>query len=136
MLKPSLPSNIEPLSKVNGDLTKLLREAKDNLDDCIQPLLNDKTAGPSSWFLQANGLHSHLGTVHLAESGLYAAIHQGIIHFPRNLASFHDFKKLLALLFMVTFDLKQNAIMIRKSISCIDDCSSTVGGQPTIKVRG
>lgn len=136
MLKPSLPSDIEPLSKVNDDLIKLFREAKDNLDDCIQPLLNDKAAGPFSWFLQANGLHAHLGTVHLAEPGLYAAIHQGIIHFPWNLASFHEFKKPLALLFMVTFDLKQNATMIRKSIGCIDDCSSTIGGQSTVQIRG
>ncbi|KAG1042702.1 hypothetical protein G6F55_008766 [Rhizopus delemar] len=66
-------------------------------------------------------------TVHLTEPGLYAAIHQGIIHFPRNLSSFHDFKQSLTLLFTMISDLERNATMIRKSIDCIDDRGSTIG---------
>jgi hypothetical protein len=118
----------ESPSKIIDDLTKLFREVKDNLDDCIQHLLNDKTVRPpSSWFLQANGLHAYLGTVHLTEPGLYAALHQGIIHFLRNLATFHKFKKSLSLLFNVISDLERNTVMIRKSIDCIDDCYGILG---------
>ncbi|ORY95226.1 hypothetical protein BCR43DRAFT_295738 [Syncephalastrum racemosum] len=65
------------VSKVHGDLTKLFRESKDNLDDSIRHMLNGKASDLSSWFLQANGLHAHLGSVHLTEPGIYTAIHQG-----------------------------------------------------------
>ncbi|KAL4206588.1 hypothetical protein AB4K20DRAFT_1921116, partial [Rhizopus microsporus] len=72
-------------------------------------------------FLQANGLHARLETVHLTGPGLFAAIHQGIIHFPRNLSSFDDFKQSLTLFFTVVSDLERNA-----TIDCIDDCGDTI----------
>jgi hypothetical protein len=80
-----------------------------------------------SWFFSSKWSHAHLGTIHLIEPGLYAAIYQGIIHFSRNLSSLHDFKQSLTLLFTVISGLERNATMIQKSIDCIDDCGGAIG---------
>lgn len=103
-----------------------MREAKDNLDGALQRILNNKAvSNPLSWYVQADGLSANLGSIHLAEQGLYLALLQGNAGFPRSLPSLLGFKESVALLVSMIFDLERNALMIRKSIDLIDDRQKT-----------
>ncbi|KAG1050513.1 hypothetical protein G6F43_007220 [Rhizopus delemar] len=113
-------------SKLCADVCKLMREAKDNIDNTLQHILKNKVVSlPSSWYMQANGLDAHLGSIHLAKPGLYLALHQGKLYFPRTLSTLLDFKNNVILLASMIFDLERNASMIRKSIDLIDDHRET-----------
>ncbi|KAG1452722.1 hypothetical protein G6F55_008523 [Rhizopus delemar] len=85
---------------------------------------------------RANGRHAHLGTVHLTELGLHTAIYQGIIHFPQNLASFHDFKKSLTLIFMMIFDLNEMRPRSENQLIVLMIVAVPLEGQSTVKIRG
>jgi hypothetical protein len=56
----------------------------------------------------------------LANADLYLALHESIIHFPRNLASPQAFKKEFVMLVSMVFDLERNALMIKKSMNLMD----------------
>ncbi|KAI8364756.1 uncharacterized protein BYT42DRAFT_550362 [Radiomyces spectabilis] len=111
-------------SKLCRDVCKLMREAKDNLDDTLQASLEKQNHISFLYmvlYIQANELHAHLGFIHLAKSGLYLALRRGKLCFPRTLSSLLDFKNSVILLASLVFDLERTALMICKSIDMIDD---------------
>ncbi|ORX53136.1 hypothetical protein DM01DRAFT_9035 [Hesseltinella vesiculosa] len=108
-------------SKLCHDICKLMREAKDNLDASLQHVLKQHMQTPFlSWYMHTNGACAHVGTVHLAQAGLYLALHESKIHIPRNLASLQSFKKEFIALISMVFDLERNALMIKKSMDSLD----------------
>ena len=108
-------------SKLCHGICKLMREAKDNLDATLQHILKRHMQVPLlSWYMHTNGVGTHAGTVHLANAGLYLALHESKIHFPRNLASLQAFKKEFVMLVSMVFDLERNALMIKKSMDLMD----------------
>lgn len=108
-------------SRLCHDICKLMREAKDNLDATLQHISKRHMQVPLlSWYMHTNGVGAHAGTVHLANAGLYLALHESKIHFPRNLASLQAFKKEFVMLISMAFDLERNALMIKKSMDLMD----------------
>lgn len=108
-------------SKLCHDICKLMREAKDNLDAILQHILKRHMKMPVlSWYMHTNGVSAHTGTVHIAKAGLYLALHESKIHFPRNLASLQVFKNEFVMLISMVFDLERNALMIKKSMDLLD----------------
>ncbi|KAF7720596.1 hypothetical protein EC973_007227 [Apophysomyces ossiformis] len=113
--------------KIDHDLGKLLREAKDILDSSLQTMTKGLDKKPNGWFLHIDGLQGHLGTVHLASPGLYVAILQSKIRFPHNLSSIGNFKPCLEALMTIMSDVERRADLIRKSIDLIDDRRRSFG---------
>ncbi|KAI9496228.1 hypothetical protein BDB00DRAFT_758717, partial [Zychaea mexicana] len=108
-------------SKLCHDVCKLMREAKDNLDATLQHILKRHMQVPLlSWYMHTNGVCAYVGTVHLANAGLYLALHESKIHFPRNLTSLQAFEKEFVMLVSMVFDLERNALMIKKSMDLMD----------------
>ncbi|CAO3662305.1 unnamed protein product [Rhizopus stolonifer] len=108
-------------SKLCYDICKLMRETKDNLDATLQHILKHHIQVPIlSWYMHTNGVCKHAGTIHLANTGLYLALHESKIHFPRNLASLQTFKKEFIMPVFVVFDLERNVLIIKKSMNLVD----------------
>ncbi|ORX42587.1 hypothetical protein DM01DRAFT_1411796 [Hesseltinella vesiculosa] len=104
-------------SKLSSDLSKLMREAKDDLDDSLQHILaTHLNSFPNSFFMQVNGTEGMVGSIHLARPGVYAAVHQGEINFPRTFSSFSQFKAQMLFLVNVIYKLERNATMVRNSM--------------------
>jgi hypothetical protein len=113
-------------SKLCHDMCKLMREAKDNLDAALQHILKRHIQEPLlSWYIHTNGASAHAGAVSLAGPGLYLALHESKIHFPRNLTSLQAFKKEFIVLVSMVFDLERNALMIKKSMDLMDGCKDS-----------
>ncbi|OBZ83920.1 hypothetical protein A0J61_08024 [Choanephora cucurbitarum] len=108
-------------SKLCYDICNLMREAKDNLDAILQHILKRHMKKPVlSWYMHTNGVTAHTGTVHIAKARFYLALHESKIHFLRNLASLQAFKNEFVMLISMAFDLKRNALMIKKSMDLLD----------------
>lgn len=71
--------------------------------------------------MQTNGVHCHLGSIHLAKPGLYIAIHQAKLSFPRNFSVFANFKLPVTMLINIIYKLERTTTLIRKSVDRIDD---------------
>ncbi|KAJ8651257.1 hypothetical protein O0I10_013262 [Lichtheimia ornata] len=82
----------------------------------------DPASQASSFYMQTNGVHCHLGSIHLAKPDLYVAVHQAKLNFPRNFAAFANFKLPVTMLVnIIYYKLERTATLIRKSIDRIDD---------------
>ncbi|KAG0167045.1 hypothetical protein DFQ28_000407, partial [Apophysomyces sp. BC1034] len=112
---------------LDHDLSKLLCEAKDNLDAIIQATVKTLDTKLSGWFFHVNGLQGRLGAVYLVHPGLRVAVHHHRVRFPKNLSSLGNFKSSLSSLFTMMFDVEQMADKIRKSIDMIDNRRRSFG---------
>ncbi|KAI8138283.1 hypothetical protein BJV82DRAFT_299057 [Fennellomyces sp. T-0311] len=57
--------------KIITDMGKLIREGKDDLDDLIKHIANDKRGEIAPLILQIAGANCNISSVHLAADGLY-----------------------------------------------------------------
>ncbi|KAI8060043.1 hypothetical protein BC940DRAFT_337878 [Gongronella butleri] len=115
-------------TKLHHDLSKLLREAKDTFDANMDNILEQLFDQPTTWFMQVEGLEGHLGSLQLDHAtGMYVAVHQGKIRFPKNLSLFKEFHDTFVTLMSMMSDLERSAFMIRNSIDMADDSRSSFG---------
>lgn len=108
-------------SKLCYDVCKLMRESKDNIDASLLHILQRCMRIPLLfWYMQTNGVDAHVGNVQLSCPGVYVALHECTVHFPRDISSLQAFKGGLIKLISVVFDLERTAMMIKKSMDSIN----------------
>ncbi|KAI8143170.1 hypothetical protein BJV82DRAFT_103049 [Fennellomyces sp. T-0311] len=85
--------------KIIRDMGKLIREAKDDLDNLIQNIAGGKR-DPSifTWMLQIAGANCSISTIHLAGNGLYTTVYQHSFDLPLSVDAFPTFRNTLKFL--------------------------------------
>jgi hypothetical protein len=83
--------NSDDQDKIIHDQSKGLREAKDIVDSHICHCFGDH----SGWFVMLSGLCGTIATVNLDREGLYVAVNQYDLHFPRNISELSQFTNTL-----------------------------------------
>ncbi|KAG1451405.1 hypothetical protein G6F56_008098 [Rhizopus delemar] len=94
-------------NKIIQDSAKLLREAKDDLNNLIEILSTSYDEQVFTWSFQVSGegyvlcANCHISTSHIASDGLYVSIPQHSFHLPMIAATqpLLEFKKILEFLF-------------------------------------
>ncbi|KAI9354382.1 hypothetical protein BD770DRAFT_445043 [Pilaira anomala] len=90
----------DKVTKIIQDSAKLLREAKDDIDNLID-ILPTSYDEVFTWSFQISGVFCYISTSHIASDGLYVSIPQCSFHLPMIAATqpLLEFKKTLEFLF-------------------------------------
>ncbi|CAO3693924.1 unnamed protein product [Rhizopus stolonifer] len=88
-------------TKIIQDSAKLLREAKDDLNNLIEIISTSYDEQVFTWSFQVSGANCHISTSHIASDELYVSIPQHSFHLPMIATTqpLLEFKKTLEFLF-------------------------------------
>lgn len=127
------------MEKVTNDSGKLIREAKDILDNLIRSL-NSKVNVDDicGYMLQICGLQGYIASIHLVKPGLYVTVHQKKIKFPTCISTLSTFIETLTVLITLIQRLEKNAHILKSALQELEDRRISLGkqlnrGEPLIR---
>lgn len=116
------------MDKMQRDLSKLIREGKDVLDDLLNIVLDQGTAKElTAWMIHICGFQGQISSIHLPHNGLYVALPQFKFSFPTSVSTLHSFKNSLEYLITFIFKMEKSAHTIKSTVQELENKCDSMG---------